>query len=108
MTNSKNRKLITKIEPSILLVLVLGILFIGFAISSDWMWRNQIRKNVPLYDNLKQVRMSFTKDQLMLESILAGDGTIRPEDIWPLYDKSELAVRDCINGRSTIINYGSL
>jgi len=103
MGNSKHIKLMKEIAPSIFLVLALGILFIGLLISSDWMWRNQIRRNVPIYDNLMQVRIYLTKGQLLLERMLSGDKSIRIEDIWPYYKRSEIALRDCMNGRSTII-----
>ena len=108
MGNSKYRKLVSEIEPSIFIVLALGILFMGLIISSNWLWRNQIRRNVPIYDNLMQARVSLTKGQLLLESILAGDQSIRVEDIWPFYDNSELAVRNSINGRSTIIHLSGI
>jgi len=108
MGNSKYRKLVSEIEPSNFIVLALGILFLGLMISSNWLWRNQIRRNVPLYDNLMQARVSLTKGQLLLESILAGDQSVRVEDIWPFYDNSELAVRNSINGRSSIIHLSGI
>ncbi len=87
------------------MVLVMGIVFLGLIIFSNWQWRNQIIRNVPVYDNLMQVKVSITKGQLLLERLLAGDQSIRIENIWPYYDQSILSVKDIINGRSTITNF---
>ncbi|WP_163339578.1 PAS domain S-box protein [Desulfopila sp. IMCC35008] len=105
MNEARYKKAIFSIEPSILIVFIMGIVFLALIIFGNWQWRNEITKNVPVYDNLMQIKTSTTKGQLLLERMLAGDKSIRIENIWPYYDQSILSVQDIINGRSTISNF---
>ena len=91
-------------HPSDIVLVIAAVVFTTLFVSNDLMWRKQIQSNLPLYDNITQLRVSLTKAHLMLESILAGDRSIRPEDIWPLFDTAEIALKDSISGRSTIAN----
>ena len=104
MKNATHKRFLKRVQLSVWVVIVLGLVSFGLLLGSNWLWQNNIRSTVPLYDNLAQARMDFTKGQLLLERLQGGDQSLRIEDVMPLFDQAELALNDCVRGRSTIIH----
>ena len=102
MKTSTFRKWFMQIESSIFIVLVLGILFQGFHMVSDWIMQHKIIGNIQLYDDVKQSRISLTKGQFLLERMFSGDSTIRIADILPCYQQSEIVIGEGRNGENRL------
>ncbi len=97
------RSIFKHIQVPLSVFIILGITSFGIFILGDRMWRNQFQRNIPLYDNLMQAGKNLTKGQLLFEKLLSGDQSVRTGDAWPFFKAASLSVKDCLNGRSTII-----
>ncbi len=97
------RSIFKHIQVPLSVFIILGITSFGIFILGDRMWRNQFQRNIPLYDNLMQAGKNLTKGQLLFEKLLSGDQSVRTGDAWPFFEAASLSVKDCLNGRSTII-----
>ena len=92
----------SRIEPSILAVIVIALFSFALLRYSDKLWRDSVQKTAPISDNLMHANVSLAKGYLFLEKRIAGDETIRIEDVLQLFNQANQAVDDCVKGRSTI------
>ncbi len=88
--------------PSILAVIVVALLSFVLLSYGDKLWRDNIQETVPLRDNLMQAKVYLAEGYLFLEKRLAGDETIRIEDVFQLFGQAAQAVDNGLKGRSTI------
>ncbi len=98
----KLKQILSKLIHSLWPLIFLGIVSVSLLGLSELRWQDYMQTTMPLLDNISQARISATKAQLMLDRILAGDGSIRIEDVWPVFDRAELSVKDSLAGRSNI------
>jgi len=87
----------------LILVGASGISLLVFDMSNR-RWNKQLQSNIPLHDSIKHARTNASKGQVVLERLLSGDPSIRPKDVWPYFNQAQLFVKDCITGRSNILN----
>jgi hypothetical protein len=84
MDIKKYRGFLSATGPSILAVIVVALLSFVLLSYGDKLWQNSIRETIPLRDNLMQAEIYTAKGYLFLEKRLAGDETIRIEDVFQL------------------------
>ena len=98
----KRDRLFKKTNYSTITMFIIGILSIILFVFGDRMWRVNTSQFVPLLDNIALTRSYLTKGHLMFERLILGDPSIRDIDVWPIFDRAELAISDSINGHSNI------
>lgn len=108
MLERKSLGLLRRADLAVWVVGAVGLISLGLLAYSDSTWRKSVRRYVPLLDNIMQVRVSLATAHLWLEEMITGDQTIRPEQVWALFDQAGRALERCRTGASSIANMPGL
>ncbi|MFC1962768.1 nitrogen regulation protein NR(II), partial [Chloroflexota bacterium] len=92
------------IWPSLLAVVIVALISFPLLRYGDRQWRDSIAETVPVHDNMLLAKSHLSKGYLFLEKRIAGDETIRIEDIYYMYGQAGQLINDCLEGRSSIVN----
>jgi PAS domain S-box-containing protein len=96
------KKLLSTVEPSIWAVVIVALLSFTLFRYSDQSWRDNVQKTAPPHHNVAQAKAYLAKGYLFFERRMAGDETIRVEDVFQLFVQAIQAIDDIMKGRSTI------
>ncbi|MFC1986038.1 PAS domain S-box protein [Chloroflexota bacterium] len=68
----------------------------------DRQWRNSIEETIPIRDSVLLAKSYLSKGFLFLEKRLAGDETIRIDDVLYMFSQADQLIQDSIEGHGSI------
>ncbi|MFC2003114.1 PAS domain S-box protein [Chloroflexota bacterium] len=68
----------------------------------DRQWRNSIEETIPIRDSVLIAKSYLSKGFLFLEKRVAGDETIRIDDVLYMFSQADQLIRDSLKGQSSI------
>ncbi|MFC1965886.1 PAS domain-containing protein [Chloroflexota bacterium] len=88
--------------PSLLAIVVVALVSFPLLRYGDRQWRDSIEETVPVRDNVLLAKSYLSKGFLFLEKRVAGDETIRIDDVLYLFSQAGQLIQDSIEGKSSI------